>query len=698
MDTTTTRQIEAIEQALGIFLASDQVSELRVLGVAGRKAVCQVFSDWTLMARRAAELDGQDAKGVYFTPNPLRPDLAGSQASAKKDDVSSRRWLLIDCDAIRAASTNASEGERQSAWNVLCRVRGTLDGAGCRGAVVGDSGNGWHLCYPIDLPADEAAQELIKTVLRGLHARCSDQQSRVDTSTHDAPRIWKLYGTRARKGPAEPDRPHRWARLVEGEPWSAEAARANNAALRRLLDIWAWIEQKRTQRPAGSLIERARAYIRKEPPAISGQHGHDRAFHVACVLVKDFGLGLEDALAAIQEWNATCQPPWSEAELRHKLEDAEKAPGPVGRLAQANGNSAHNGAAPNLLGDTPSNDPQDIVRKRMATVEVIEHDALLDANLPPPRWLVHELVAHEGLTMLGGKKKLGKSWLCLQIAQAVADGARCLHREVIQGPVIYICLEDGRRRLKQRLEKQQARRGLPVTYFTRFPPLDGEGMPQLISLIETRQPRLLIIDTLAAAKTGKTVENDAGPMADLTNSLRALAQHFALGILVTHHHGKSVGGDPGDDLRGSSAIAGAADVNLGLYRDEAGGFDLKGEGRDVDQFSLRVSFDRENTWGWQLVGESRQVDATQADQELLDALRALGEADASAIAEVLHRNRAAVSRRLIHLANLGVVTPREESAGARGRPRILYRIMCAHANRPDDLWPPDAREIENPFA
>jgi RecA-family ATPase len=276
--------------------------------------------------------------------------------------------------------------------------------------------------------------------------------------------------------------------------------------------------------------------------------------------------------------------------------------------------------------------------------------------------------------MLGGKKKTGKSFLCLQLAQAVAGGVPCLGRAVLAGPVIYICLEDGRRRLKDRLEKQAAGRGLPITYFTRFPALDGEGMAELITLLDSRRPRLLIIDTLAAAKTGKTVENEAGPMADLTNSLRILAQHFSLGILVTHHHGKAIGGDPGDDLRGSSAIAGAADVNLGLYRDE-GGFNLKGEGRDIEQFSLRLCFDRQTTWCWQLIGDSRKVDDAEVDKETLEALRALGEADAATVAEALGKHRTTVSRRLILMANSGLVIPREESAG-RGRPRVLYRVAC----------------------
>src|SRR5207253_776683 len=69
-------------------------------------------------------------------------------------------------------------------------------------------------------------------------------------------------------------------------------------------------------------IERARRYLTKCPPAISGQSGHDRTFHVAALLVNGFALSDGDALALLQNWNLGCQPQWSERELRHKLDSA----------------------------------------------------------------------------------------------------------------------------------------------------------------------------------------------------------------------------------------------------------------------------------------------------------------------------------------------------------------------------------------
>ena len=72
-------------------------------------------------------------------------------------------------------------------------------------------------------------------------------------------------------------------------------------------------------------FERARRYIAKCAPAISGQGGHDATFHVAAVLVHGFALPDNDAMMLLREWNVACQPPWSERELLHKVASAATA-------------------------------------------------------------------------------------------------------------------------------------------------------------------------------------------------------------------------------------------------------------------------------------------------------------------------------------------------------------------------------------
>ena len=74
-----------------------------------------------------------------------------------------------------------------------------------------------------------------------------------------------------------------------------------------------------------SVFERARAYVGKMPVSVAGAGGHAAAFEVAAVLVKGFSLPLDQAAQLFAEWNAGCRPPWSVAELQHKLRQATGA-------------------------------------------------------------------------------------------------------------------------------------------------------------------------------------------------------------------------------------------------------------------------------------------------------------------------------------------------------------------------------------
>lgn len=80
-------------------------------------------------------------------------------------------------------------------------------------------------------------------------------------------------------------------------------------------------------------MERAKRYLASVPPAIAGQHGDVYTFRVCCRLVRGFALSEEQALEALSEWNARCEPPWSSGDLLDKLRRAERyGREPVGGL------------------------------------------------------------------------------------------------------------------------------------------------------------------------------------------------------------------------------------------------------------------------------------------------------------------------------------------------------------------------------
>lgn len=89
-----------------------------------------------------------------------------------------------------------------------------------------------------------------------------------------------------------------------------------------------------TQRSA-DVRERARRYIAAIPPAVTGSHGDTATFRVCCRLARGFNLDDDTALAVIADWNRSCKPPWSEPELRRKLQAARRyGREPVGGLTQ----------------------------------------------------------------------------------------------------------------------------------------------------------------------------------------------------------------------------------------------------------------------------------------------------------------------------------------------------------------------------
>jgi hypothetical protein len=82
----------------------------------------------------------------------------------------------------------------------------------------------------------------------------------------------------------------------------------------------------------GDVLSRARAYLATIPGAVAGERGHDRTFYAANRLVRGYALEPDAAYPLLAEWNGKCVPPWSDHDLRHKLEQAAKQPGPRGFL------------------------------------------------------------------------------------------------------------------------------------------------------------------------------------------------------------------------------------------------------------------------------------------------------------------------------------------------------------------------------
>jgi hypothetical protein len=116
---------------------------------------------------------------------------------------------------------SASEEEHAAASERARDLRDHLSGRGWSGLGLGDSGNGGHVLVPVEIPNDQASEELLKGCLAALAGRFNDDRVTVDPTTFNAARVWKLYGTLAAKGDSveKLGRVHRLARLIEPPHW-----------------------------------------------------------------------------------------------------------------------------------------------------------------------------------------------------------------------------------------------------------------------------------------------------------------------------------------------------------------------------------------------------------------------------------------------------------------------------------------------
>lgn len=219
---------------------------------------------------------------------------------------------------------------------------------------------------------------------------------------------------------------------------------------------------------------------------------------------------------------------------------------------------------------------------------------LQQTDFPPVHWIVRDLIP-EGVTLLAGKPKLGKSFLALQLGYAVASGGEVLGRPATEGSVLYAALEDKKRRLKSRLKKMtQSSEDWPERFHLaiEWPRLDAGGLELLEAWIDTHADvRLLILDTLATVRpTGNSRDSLYQSDYLAIRGLHELANRNGIAIIIVHHVRKADADDPFDTVSGSTGLTGAADGTLVLTNTSEGKV-LYGRGRDLMEFESAVAFD-----------------------------------------------------------------------------------------------------------
>jgi len=222
---------------------------------------------------------------------------------------------------------------------------------------------------------------------------------------------------------------------------------------------------------------------------------------------------------------------------------------------------------------------------------------LMAVTFPEPKWAVPGLIA-EGVTLLAGPPKVGKSWLSLNLGVSISAGHTALGSLPVEaGPVLYLALEDTPRRLQNRMRKVLA--GQPaspdLTLDTFCPPLPNGGDLYIAGWLEENPTaRLVVIDVFTKVRGRTPVGTNSAYEADYAaiGTIKRIADSYGVAVLLVHHVRKAASEDFLTTVSGTNGLAGAADAVLVLERAraQADGL-LHVTGRDVEEADHALSFD-----------------------------------------------------------------------------------------------------------
>ena len=211
----------------------------------------------------------------------------------------------------------------------------------------------------------------------------------------------------------------------------------------------------------------------------------------------------------------------------------------------------------------------------------------------PIEFYVENLIA-QGLYILAGAPKVGKSWLSLDICLSIAKGEKVLGQPTSQGAVLYLCLEDNFRRIQNRLYDMTDE---PVDnlFFSVLADSIGNGLEEQIEFFKTEHSdlKIVFIDTLQMIRNSDE-PSYSSDYKELT-VLKNLADNLGISIVIVHHTRKSIDRDPFNMISGSTGLSGCADGSMVLIETKRGSRKavMHCVGRDIENCEISLVFDND---------------------------------------------------------------------------------------------------------
>jgi hypothetical protein len=547
--------LEEIRRSIRALFTQSQVVELRAFR--GKRVTSGYYDDHEKLAQDAFKLAKRpDVDGVYWTIQKIKTELIGRAYNRYKEwpelttadaEVERFMWLPVDVDPVRSAGISASEEQKQAAREVSDKVEACLLEQGIGGPRA-DSGNGFHQLNRIDLPATSENKVLLQRVLAALAAQFNTAEAKIDQTVFNPARIWKVYGSVARKGDDAPGFPHRAARWLTLNGTLTTVTREQLEQIAPATTAYG-IAPAKPQQPT----EDAPAAMERDLAAAHVAHRQREQYndgfkwllencpfdpsHIAPSIVVT--LAADGTRGFKCSHNSCVEKHWRDFRQKAGIRSAFAEPERWENWQQA-----------------------------FHTVEELPEgdiDFLIDQIMP------------EGINFLGALSGVGKTWFALSMSRALATGKKFLGIWDVaeQANVLYLCPEMNAKAFRRRCER------LELTNCARFrcqtisdgAPIDLSN-PILAQAIGELRP-VVFLDTAIRFSTAED-ENAAGQNArGLARGVFNLVHLGARAVNCLHHRSKETASVDEmtleNVLRGTGDFGAMCDTVFGLQYDRGDG-------------------------------------------------------------------------------------------------------------------------------
>lgn len=244
-------------------------------------------------------------------------------------------------------------------------------------------------------------------------------------------------------------------------------------------------------------------------------------------------------------------------------------------------------------------------------LHTIDGNTLMAQEYEPLSFAVEKILPH-GLFILAGSPKVGKSWLSLDLCQAVATGSQFWDYQAVSGEVLYLALEDNYSRLQTRLQLMETQsKNISALHFATASFGLTDGLLEQIHHFVAEHPdtKLIIIDTLEHIRNGNFDKNMYACDYRDMNRLREITSKYKLSLVLVHHTRKMYDPDPLNTISGSTGLVGAVDGVFVLEKSKRTSNEgkLTIANRDTETFCFTLSFNPD-TCRWSITSKDGDAD------------------------------------------------------------------------------------------